>query len=85
MATLDKDDLLAIKNLVDASVQDRFDEIVSEKIGLLPTRDEYYTKIDEVVGEIKKVREEQPLQAARLLNHEDRLEKIESHLGITSN
>ena len=41
--------------------------------------------MDEVVGELKTVREEQPLQSEKLSEHEDRIQKIESHLGMSSN
>ncbi len=37
------------------------------------------------MGELKAIREEQPLQSHKLSEHEDRIEKIESHLGISSN
>jgi len=37
--------------------------------------------MDEVVGELKTIREEQTLQSHKLSEHEDRIEKIESHLG----
>ncbi len=40
----------------------QIEEIVEEKIGektkFLPTKDEFYGKMDEVVGELKSIREE---------------------------
>jgi len=55
-----------------------------EDISHLPTQDEFYTKMDEVMGELKDIREEQALQSQHLSDHEDRIEKIESHLGMSS-
>ena len=87
MATLDKDDLKAIKGLIEVTVDEVIEAkglVTKEDISHLPTKDEFYTKMDEVVGELKTIREEQPLQSHQLSNHEDRIEKIESHLGISS-
>jgi hypothetical protein len=58
------------------------EEEIEEKVSNLPTKDEFFTKMDEVMGELKAIREEQPLQSNRLSNHEDRLEKIEEKLQI---
>jgi hypothetical protein len=37
------------------------------------------------MGELKTIREEQTLQSQHLSDHEDRIEKTEDHLGISSN
>ena len=50
----------------------------------LPTKDEFYGKMDEVVGELKAIREEQSVQSQHLSDHEDRIQKIESHPGVSS-
>ncbi len=87
MATLDKDDLKAIKGLIEVTVDEVLETkglVTKENIRHLPTKDEFYSKMDEVVGELKAIREEQPLQSYRLSDHEDRIQKIESHLGISS-
>ena len=39
----------------------------------LPTKTEFYTKMDQVVGELKAIREEQATTSLILSNHEDRL------------
>jgi len=85
MATLDNDDLKAIKALIEVTFDEKLDEKLDDKLGHLPTKDEFYTKMDEVVGELKTVREEQPLQSDKLSDHDDRIQKIESHLGMSSN
>jgi hypothetical protein len=41
-------------------------------------------KMDEVVGELKASREEQAVLSHRVSDHEDRIEKIEAHLSISS-
>jgi hypothetical protein len=87
MAKLDSDDLKAIKGLIEVTLDEATETklVTKEDISHLPTKDEFYTKMDEVVGELKTIRVEQPLQSHKLSDHEDRIEKIESHLGISSN
>jgi hypothetical protein len=83
MATLDNDDLKAIKALIEVTIDEK-ELITKSDISHLPTKDEFYTKMDEVMGELKTIREEQTLQSQHLSDHDDRIEKIESHLGMTS-
>jgi hypothetical protein len=87
MAILDNDDLKAIKGLIEVTIGEAIEEklVTKDDITHLPTKDEFYTKMDEVMGELKAIREEQPLQSHKLSEHEDRIEKIESNLGISSN
>ena len=87
MATLDNDDLKAIKDLMQVTIEEAIETklVTKKEMSHLPTKDEFYTKMDEVVGELKTVREEQPLQSDKLSEHEDRIQKIESHLGMSSN
>jgi hypothetical protein len=87
MATLDNDDLKAIKGLIEVTIDEAMEEklVTKDDIGHLPTKDEFYVKMDEVVGELKAAREEQAVQIHQLSDHADRLEKIESNLGLSSN
>jgi len=69
--------------------QTDFDEIeglvrstVKEEISHLPTKDEFFGKMDEVMGELKTIREEQTVQSHRLSNHEDRITTLEDKVGI---
>jgi hypothetical protein len=84
MATLDNDDLKAIKNLMEVTIDEAVEEklVTKDDLSHLPTKDEFYTKMDEVMGELKTIREEQSLQSQHLSDHDD---KIESRLGISSN
>ncbi|KKU85734.1 hypothetical protein A3A64_03070 [Candidatus Gottesmanbacteria bacterium RIFCSPLOWO2_01_FULL_48_11] len=50
------------------------EEKLDKKTRLLPTKDEFFTKMDEVVGELKAIREEHALQGNTLSNHTDQLE-----------
>ena len=59
--------------------------VTKEDLSLLPTKDEFFTKMDEVMGKLKTIREEQALQSQHLSDHADRMEKVEDHLGMSSN
>ena len=87
MAKLDSEDLKAIKDLVELTIEDvieRKELVTKSDLSHLPTKDEFYTKMDAVMGELKTIREEQTLLSHRVSNHEDRIEKIESHLDFPS-
>ena len=84
MATLDNDDIKAIKTLIEVTFDEQLDERLDEKLSHLPTKDEFYGKMDEVMGELKTIREEQALQSQHLSDHDDRIEKIDNHLSFTS-
>ncbi len=88
MATLDNEDLKAIKGLIEVTVEEVVDSkglVTKADISHLPTKDEFYTKMDEVMGELKTIREEQTVQGQHLSDHDDRIQKIEDHLGVSSN
>ena len=84
MATLDSDDLKAIKDLIEVTVDEKLDEKLDAKLSHLPTKDEFYGKMDEVMGELKAIREELAVLGHQVSDHGDRIEKIESHLGTIS-
>jgi hypothetical protein len=58
MAKLDNDDLNAIKNMIDVAFLEKLDEKLDEKLMYLPTKDELYSTMDKVMGELKAIREE---------------------------
>lgn len=43
-------------------VEEIVDRKLDEKIKFLPTKDEFFGKMDEVMGELKAIREEQEVQ-----------------------
>ena len=58
-------------------IEDLTRGIVKEEIKNLPTKKEFFSKMDEVVGELKTTREEQSTLSNQVSNHEDRLEVLE--------
>jgi len=66
---------------------DEIEKIVDEKIDVrtsnLPTKDDFYTKMDEVMGELKAIRENTGVLSHQVTDHEDRISKIEKKVKIT--
>jgi hypothetical protein len=61
MATLDNDDFKALRDLMQVTIEDAIEAkglVTKEDISHLPTNDEFYTKMDEVMGELKKNKRE---------------------------
>lgn len=58
---------------------DEIDKLITEKLDektkLLPTKDDFFGKMDEVMGELKAIREEHALQGNTVSDHTDQLEK----------
>ena len=90
---LTKDDLNKIQLLIVAGSSQGLKEIdevkdqireVKDSINLIPTKEEHFNSMDELMGEVKKVREEQEVIGDTLFQHNNRLEKLETKIGITS-
>lgn len=56
-------------------------EEIVQKTRLLPTRDEFFTKMDEVMGELKAIREEHAIQSDILSGHTDQIEEHEERIA----
>ena len=87
MAKLDTDDLKAIKDLIEVTVEDVIEKkelVTKSDISHLPTKDEFYGKMDEVMGELKAIREEAAVLGHQVSDHADRIDRIESRLDISS-
>lgn len=53
------------------------DQKLSEKIGILPTKDEFYSQMDQIMGELKSIREEQIVLTQHDQDQNDRLDNLE--------
>ena len=72
---LTKRDLDEIEGIVE--------EKIDEKTKNLPTKDEFYEKMDEVIGELKAMREEHTVLSSQVSDHEDRITKLEESTSVT--
>lgn len=59
------------------------DEKLDEKIKFLPTKDEFFSRMDTLSGEIKKVREEQTLHLGQHDQVDARLVRVEKKLNLS--
>lgn len=72
-----------MKITIDEELEVKLEEKFGEKLGTILSKDEFYSKMDEVMGELKAIREEHSLLSGRVYdNHEPRIEKIEKKLDL---
>lgn len=76
-------DLLKIENIVDK----KLDEKLDGRLKFLPTKEEFFSKMDKITGELKAVREAFELPTGQhtrvddqLDNHDKRIKKFEQHI-----
>lgn len=78
---LSKKDLHEIELLIEKKLEEKLEEKFNERMKFLPTKDEFYTRMDEVMGELKAIREEQALITGRVSTHSDQLENHETRIS----
>jgi hypothetical protein len=79
--TLANSDFRDIKVLVKAVIDEDETLVRKEDLKYLPSKKEFYNKMDEVVGELKAIREEHSMLSARVYDdHEPRIQKLEQLL-----
>lgn len=61
---------------IDAKIEIRLEEKLNEKIGLLPTKEEFFNAMDQVMTELKTIRQEQVVISHRLSNHDRKFESL---------
>lgn len=66
------------------SIEEIVDEKIGQKTKLLPSKDDFFSKMDELMGELKHIREAFDLLTGRqsensdkLDDHEERIKKLE--------
>lgn len=71
---LTAEDLKADRDLVrtevDQALELKLDRKLDEKLKIFPTRDEFFKHMDEIMTELKAIRQEHKFQAYRLRDHE---------------
>jgi hypothetical protein len=77
---LNKNDLRLVRQIVEEVVE----EVVEEKNKNLPTKDEFFNSMDQLITELKANRQEQTFIVHRLTNHENRIQKVEKHLSLST-
>ena len=66
-------------------VEEIVDDKVKERTSNLPTKDEFFGKMDEVMGELKAIRENQDILSGvqeKVNDNRERIENIETKLQV---
>lgn len=71
--------VLTIKDLDE--IEKLVDEKIEERTKNLPTKDDFFNKMDEIMGELKAIRENTTVLSGRVANHEDRIAKLEKKIA----
>lgn len=71
-----------LEGLVENVLDRKLDEKLDEKLSHLPTKEEFFSRMDKLLGEVQKSRDEQTMLSARVSVHSDQIEEIQKNLGI---
>lgn len=87
LVALTNSDFKNIKDLVNQTIEERTEDLLvtKEDIKHLPTKEEFFSMEDMIMGELKAVREEITTLSdlnRKVNDHEERIEKVEKKLNI---
>lgn len=77
MATLDNDDLEAIRDLIGVVIDEK-DLVSRSDISHLPTKEEFYAENAKLMKELETIRQQEPIMQDQLSDHEDRISVLEN-------
>ena len=80
--SLTQKDLDAIKDLVGITIDEVMERKLDEKLKNFPTKEEFFNRMDEVMSELKVIREETTVLSHQVSKHEDRVTEVEQKLSI---
>ena len=63
---------------------DSAEKRLMEKIGLLPTKEEFFSRMDKLSGEVLAMRQEFTLHTGQHEDITDRFERVDKHLGAST-
>jgi len=71
---------LTVKDLEE--IEKIVDEKIKERTSNLPTKDEFFTRMDQLMGELKTIRESATILTGRSSDHEDRISRVEKKISM---
>lgn len=80
--SLTQKDLNAIRDLIGITIDEDMEEKLDEKLSKFPTKEEFFNRMDEVMRELKIIKEETTVLSHQVSNHDDRITKVEHKLSI---
>jgi len=87
MAKLGNEDLKAIKDLLEVTIEEAIESkglVTKDDISHVPTKDEFHEQIGEILKRLDNLEEEKDVLSHQISRDSDRIEKIESRLGMSS-
>jgi hypothetical protein len=72
-----KQQFQAIQHLMQQTIREEVPPILKQEIGFLPTKNEFYVKMDELLGEVRAMRDEFAISTFRNTDIIQRVEKLE--------
>jgi len=66
-------DLDEIEELIGKKLEEKF----NEKLGLIPTKNEFFKAMDQIMGQLKKMQETYELAEPKISDHETRITSLE--------
>ena len=70
-----------VRDILDDKLRETGLDQVPQRLNLL---DKILTSVDSLVGEVKGYREQQELNSGKLAGHDERIEKVEKHLHLST-
>ncbi|MEK7112839.1 MAG: hypothetical protein AAB875_06020 [Patescibacteria group bacterium] len=80
--TLTQKDLDAIRDLVGLEIDEKLEQKLDEKLKNFPTKEEFFEKMDEVMVELKAIREDHAVLVHQVSGHEDRITTLEKTVEL---
>lgn len=78
---LTKKDLDEIRAVIDErlgiKLDEKLEEKLNEKLSSYPNKDEFYEAIDQIMKELRAIRDEHAIESYRVKNHEERIASLE--------
>lgn len=71
-------DLKQIKIITEEVVEEKLEEKLNEKLKYIPSTDLFLSKMAEIMGELKDIREEQTMLSYRVSNHSDDIAALQN-------
>ena len=84
MATLENDDLQAIKNLIEITIEEK-ELVTKDDLGHLSTKDEFYEQTGEILKRLDDLEEEKDVLTHQVSNRGDRIKDLEFKLHSQAN
>ncbi len=75
-------DLKALKELMISVFDERFEVRIEEKLKYLPTKEEFFSRMDEMMGELRAMRQEQILLTHKVFKHDDEIDELQTDVAI---